>query len=98
MSNSWEELLEFVKNDQNIPDPEISTSPISNKVPQFNESNLNIKLQDGKEFKIKKFQYEPVSFHKLEWIDRVPAEDVLDSLGVPLIPTDDVEINNTDRF
>ena len=94
--SSWNELLEFVKSESNV-DPShprhhvtdhVTNSP-SSHLPAFNTDNLNIRLEDGTEFTVKKQTYQPVTFGRLQWADNLSNESLFRSLGAALMP--DVE-------
>ena len=94
--STWNELLEFVKSESNV-DPShprhhvtdhVTNSP-SSHLPAFNTDNLNIRLEDGTEFTVKKQTYQPVTFGRLQWADNLSNESLFRSLGAALMP--DVE-------
>ena len=89
--SSWDELLDFVKNDSNV-NPSLPEHHVSHHVtdlsqlPVFNTDNLNIKLPEGVEFTVNREGYLPVTFNRLEWANSLSNESLFRSLGVGLIP------------
>ncbi|KAL5258439.1 hypothetical protein ACHWQZ_G009068 [Mnemiopsis leidyi] len=83
--SSWDELLNFVKEEENVNPTEHVTEHVTNTT-RFNTDNLNVKLADGTEFKIHRPDYLPVTFGRLEWADNLSHESLFRSLGVALMP------------
>ena len=88
--SSWDELLNFVKEENNVNPAllEHVTEHVTDHT-QFNTDNLKIKLSDGKEFKIDRPSYLPVTFSRLDWAKNVSKESLFRSLGVALIPEEE---------
>ena len=95
--SSWDELLNFVKEENNVNPalPEHVTQHVTNPT-QFNTDNLKIKLSDGKEFKIDRPSYLPVTFTRLDWAKNVSKESLFRSLGVALIPEEEKGTSTSD--
>ena len=83
--SSWDELLNFVKEEEYVNPTEHVTEHVTNTT-RFNTDNLNVKLADGTEFKIHRPDYLPVTFGRLEWADNLSHESLFRSLGVALMP------------
>ena len=98
--SSWDELLNFVKEENNVNPalPEHVTEHVTEHLTnpsQFNEDNLKIKLSDGVEFKIDRPSYLPVTFSRLDWAKSVSNESLFRSLGVAMLPEEEEKGTST---